>query len=53
LRFASWWGLLPAAFSIALLVIRTNWEDHLLKAELLGYGDYAHRTRYRLLPGFW
>jgi protein-S-isoprenylcysteine O-methyltransferase Ste14 len=53
LALASWWGLLPAAFSIALLVVRTSWEDRLLKAELSGYAEYARRTRYRLLPGFW
>ncbi len=53
LALASWWGLPPAAFAIALLVVRTSWEDRLLKAELSGYADYARRTRYRLLPGFW
>jgi protein-S-isoprenylcysteine O-methyltransferase Ste14 len=53
LALASWWGLLPAAFSIALLVIRTSWEDRLLRAELSGYGSYARRTPYRLLPHFW
>src|SRR5262249_30447566 len=53
LALASWCGLLPAAFAIALLVVRTSWEDRLLKAELSGYADYARRTHYRLLPGFW
>jgi protein-S-isoprenylcysteine O-methyltransferase Ste14 len=53
LALASWWGLLPAAFAIVLLVVRTNWEDRLLKAELSGYADFARRTRYRLLPHVW
>jgi protein-S-isoprenylcysteine O-methyltransferase Ste14 len=53
LALASWWGLLPAALSIALLIVRTSWEDSLLKDELSGYTDYARRTRYRLVPGFW
>jgi protein-S-isoprenylcysteine O-methyltransferase Ste14 len=53
LALASWWGLLPAAFAITLLVVRTSWEDCLLKAELSGYADYARRTRYRLLTGLW
>jgi protein-S-isoprenylcysteine O-methyltransferase Ste14 len=53
LALASWWALLPAALAIALLVVRTNLEDRLLKAELSGYLDYARRTRYRLLPGIW
>jgi protein-S-isoprenylcysteine O-methyltransferase Ste14 len=53
LALASWWALLPAALALALLVVRTSWEDRLLQAELPGYADYARRTRYRLLPGFW
>ncbi|MCC8942950.1 isoprenylcysteine carboxylmethyltransferase family protein [Bradyrhizobium sp. Arg68] len=53
LALGSWWGLLPAALAIVLLVIRTRLEDGLLQAELPGYADYASRTRYRLLPGVW
>jgi len=53
LALASWWALLPAALAIALLVVRTGLEDRLLRAELPGYGAYAGRTRYRLLPGVW
>jgi protein-S-isoprenylcysteine O-methyltransferase Ste14 len=53
LALASWWALLPGALAIALLVVRTSWEDRLLQAELSGYADYARRTRYLLLPGFW
>jgi protein-S-isoprenylcysteine O-methyltransferase Ste14 len=53
LALASWWALLPAALAIALLMIRTNWEDRLLQAELSRYADYARRTRYRLVPGLW
>jgi protein-S-isoprenylcysteine O-methyltransferase Ste14 len=53
LALASWWALLPAALALALLVVRTSWEDRLLQTELPGYADYARRTRYRLLPGFW
>ena len=53
LALASWWGLLPAAFAIGLLIVRTSWEDSLLKSELSGYADYARRTRHRLFPGFW
>ena len=53
LALASWWALLPAALAIALLVVRTSLEDRVLQAELLGYADYARRTRYRLLPGLW
>jgi protein-S-isoprenylcysteine O-methyltransferase Ste14 len=53
LALASWWALLPAVLAIALLVVRTSWEDRLLQARLPGYTDYARRTPYRLLPGFW
>jgi protein-S-isoprenylcysteine O-methyltransferase Ste14 len=53
LALASWWALLPAALATVLLVVRTSWEDRLLQAELSGYAEYAHRTRYRLLPGLW
>jgi protein-S-isoprenylcysteine O-methyltransferase Ste14 len=53
LALASWWALLPAALAIALLVVRTSWEDRLLQGELPGYADYARRTRFRLLPGLW
>jgi hypothetical protein len=52
IALASWWALLPAAVAIALLIVRTSWEDRLLQGELSGYADYARRTRYRLLPGF-
>jgi protein-S-isoprenylcysteine O-methyltransferase Ste14 len=47
------WALIPAIISAALYVVRTSLEDKLLKAELPGYQDYAHRTRYRLVPGIW
>ena len=53
LALGSYWALLPAAIASALLIIRTGWEDALLQAELPGYGNYAQRTRYRLLPGIW
>jgi protein-S-isoprenylcysteine O-methyltransferase Ste14 len=53
LALASWWALLPAALATGLLVVRTSWEDRLLQAQLSGYAEYARRTRYRLLPGFW
>jgi protein-S-isoprenylcysteine O-methyltransferase Ste14 len=53
LALASWWALVPAALASALLVLRTSWEDRLLRAELPGYADYARRVRYRLLPGLW
>lgn len=49
----SLWGLIPALLVAVLFVVRTRWEDQTLQSELEGYGDYAQRTRYRLLPGIW
>ena len=49
----SQWALLPAlAFSV-IVVVRTALEDRTLQSELPGYRDYAHKVRYRLLPGIW
>ncbi len=53
LALASWWAVLPAALATALLVLRTSWEDRLLRTELPGYAEFARRTRYRLLMGVW
>jgi protein-S-isoprenylcysteine O-methyltransferase Ste14 len=36
-----------------VLILRTWLEDRALRNELSGYGDYAARIRYRLLPGVW
>ena len=36
-----------------LLVARTVLEDRTLHNELPGYEEYAHRVRYRLIPGVW
>lgn len=47
------WGLVPALITCILLVIRTSLEDKMLLAMLPGYGDYAKRTRFRLVPGVW
>jgi protein-S-isoprenylcysteine O-methyltransferase Ste14 len=44
-------GLVPAVFSIVILVIRTYLEDRTLQKELPGYKEYAMRVKYRLLPG--
>jgi protein-S-isoprenylcysteine O-methyltransferase Ste14 len=49
----SFWAIAPAALAAALLVLRTSWEDRLLRAELRGYADYARRVRWRLIPYVW
>ncbi len=49
----SLYGLIPAFFLAAGIVIRTALEDKTLHKELPGYTEYAQKTKYRLLPGIW
>lgn len=49
----SWWALLPPLLMVFLLIRRTAVEDRLLRQELEGYGGYAEKVRYRLVPGVW
>jgi protein-S-isoprenylcysteine O-methyltransferase Ste14 len=49
----SWWAIVPAVIFIVVLFIRTALEDRTLRAELPGYTEYTHRTRFRLIPGIW
>jgi protein-S-isoprenylcysteine O-methyltransferase Ste14 len=53
LLLGSGWAFLPAAMSAVLFIIRTYLEDRTLQKELPGYREYAHATRYRLLPCVW
>jgi protein-S-isoprenylcysteine O-methyltransferase Ste14 len=49
----SWWSLLPM-LPVALLTLRrTVLEDRLLRAELVGYEQYARCVTRRLVPGVW
>lgn len=50
---ASWWALVLSGLNAVLIVFRTALEDRTLQAELIGYADYAHNVRYRLLPSIW
>jgi len=47
------WSYLLTALFLAAIVLRTHLEDQTLQAELPGYAEYAHKVRYRLLPGVW
>lgn len=49
----SWCALGAAVLVLIVLVIRTRLEDATLHARLKGYPQYAHRVRYRLVPGVW
>lgn len=53
LLLQSVWTLIPIAFMMISLLIRTMLEDKTLIAELPGYSDYAERVRYRLILGLW
>ena len=49
----SLWALIPATLLAVGTVVRTALEDQTLIAELPGYTQYCHQTRFRLLPGVW
>ncbi len=53
LLLGSAWALIPMAIVLGLTVVRTALEDRTLQAELPGYGEYAARVHFRLLPGIW
>jgi len=53
LALGSWWGLIPAALLLPVLVWRLTREEAFLAANLAGYGDYRNRVRYRLAPIVW
>jgi protein-S-isoprenylcysteine O-methyltransferase Ste14 len=53
LMLSSLWAYIPVGLLIAVLVVRTTFEDKTLRRELAGYEEYARQTRYRLLPGVW
>ncbi len=47
----SLWAFIPAMLAAILLTVRTVLEDRFLFSGLPGYAEYAHRTRWRLIPG--
>ena len=53
LALGSWWGLIPAALLVPVLVWRLLREETFLAANLPGYDAYRGRGRYRLAPIFW
>jgi protein-S-isoprenylcysteine O-methyltransferase Ste14 len=53
LALGSLWALIPVGFVMGLLILRTQWEDQTLQAELSGYKEYTARVRYKLIPGVW
>src|SRR3954466_9335392 len=53
LALASWWGLVPAALLVAVIVWRLTNEEAYLSHLFAGYADYRQRVPARLLPGVW
>jgi protein-S-isoprenylcysteine O-methyltransferase Ste14 len=53
LLLGSWWGLLLSSALIGLFVLRTIFEDRMLRNELAGYPEYARNVKYRLIPRVW
>jgi protein-S-isoprenylcysteine O-methyltransferase Ste14 len=53
LGLGSLWTIIPVVLALVIGVIRTSLEDRTLREELPGYGEYAQRTRYRLIPGIY
>ncbi len=46
-------AFVPAALTVAWVVLRTALEDAFLRRRLDGYAAYARRVRARLVPGVW
>ena len=53
LALGSWFGLVPAALLVPVLVWRLMREEAFLVAHLPGYGDYRDHVRCRLVPMLW
>ena len=53
LALDSGWGWLAAAVAMGVGGMRTALEDATLRQNLPGYGEYAKKTRWRLIPFIW
>jgi protein-S-isoprenylcysteine O-methyltransferase Ste14 len=53
IALGSWWGLVVLVVVVPGLIWRILDEEKLLKKELPGYGEYARKVRYRLVPYLW
>ena len=53
LLLGSWLALVPASVIAVLLIVRTVFEDEMLRDQLPGYRQYAFDVRRRLVPGVW
>lgn len=53
LALGSYWALVFVVPGLAVLAWRIRDEEKLLREELAGYGEYASKVRYRLVPCVW
>lgn len=53
LALGSWWGLVPLALTIPVVIWRLLDEERLLTRDLPGYAAYREKVRDRLIPGVW
>jgi protein-S-isoprenylcysteine O-methyltransferase Ste14 len=53
LLLGSWLALAPALLIGVLVIVRTLFEDRMLKDLLPGYREYAVIVTRRLVPGIW
>jgi len=54
LALGSWWTLLVIVLmELPVLAWRILDEEQVLAKDLLGYTDYMHNVRYRLVPHVW
>ncbi len=51
--FGSLYMIIPSIIITAVIVLRTYFEDKMLKEKLVGYLEYSHKTKYRLFPYIW
>ncbi len=50
LILGSFWGLIPVAFYVPVILFRLLEEEKFLLASLEGYGEYKEKVKYRLIP---
>ena len=53
IALGSCWAMIPSLLIIPILVFRILDEEKELAGNLVGYGDYMQKVKYRLLPFVW
>ena len=53
LALGSFWGLLAFPPILLAIAVRLSEEEKFLAQNLLGYGEYCQKVKYRLIPYIW